>query len=321
MPTSRRKIVLLVIAGLIALLTVLAARSLLKTPEKIEAQSDVPKIEILIAKKDLPAGTFVTAADVEWKQWPSNTPHQGMVTKGSGPDDYTGAVVRNGLRAGEPVTIGRLIVTSDRGFMSAVLSPGMRAMTVKITPSSGVAGFVFPNDYVDIIMTNEVTNDRSDEDAGRKRQLSQTVLENIRVLALDQKTNDQDKEAKIAELATLEVTPKQAEKLAIVSQISELQTGRLTMALRSISDVGSQTAANDLKNVDTSGLDPKLVEAVKQALPPSMPEVKSGKKPSITWDSDVNGTLPAPPDLQATSYKVQIYRGSESSNVVFSGNN
>lgn len=309
---SRRRLLLLFIAAIIAVITVLVARSALQpTQPAPTAAAAVTKTEVLVAKKDLPSGSFVSGSDVEWRIWPADAPQEGLLVKDKVSDsDYIGAVVRTGLRAGEPLTTGRILKNGDRGFLAAVLMPGMRAMTVKITAQSGVAGFVFPNDYVDVILTHEVQRD--EDPLMKNRRASQTVLENVRVLALDQKTSDQDNAPKVAELATVEVTPKQAEKLALIAQM-----GNLSLVLRSIANAPEDSGQEAKKDTD-SGLDPKLVEAVQRALPAPMPRTK--QQSGVTWDSDVSSALPAPADTRTMEHKVQIYRGSEVTDMTFGGN-
>ena len=325
----RKQIIFLIFAALIAIGTVLAARSLLQPDEPApvavdtSAEPAAAPVEVLVAKKDLPAGSFLAAEDVEWKNWPADSVTDGMLKKGVAEEKtYAGAVVRTGLRTGEPIIGGRILKSDEHGFLAAVLLPGMRAMTVKISPVSGVAGFIFPNDQVDVILAHEVQ--RTDDTRMVDRRVSETVLENVRVVALDQKTNDQTNEPKVAELATLEVTPKQAEKLALVSQM-----GTLSLVLRSLS---SNVAANvspvmqtnakpaaqpvaDGKAETSTGLAPQLLEAAQRAMP-----LGAGKPlPSrhVTWDSDVSLALPPPSDRAQTEHTVQIYRGSTASDITF----
>lgn len=315
MAMSKRQIVFLGAATLIALMTVMAFRNLVATPpaadSNVAAVPLVPTIEVLFAAKDLPTGTFIANGDVDWRTWPADAPQDGMLVKGKNSDaDYIGAVVRAGLHAGEPIPSARILKAGEHGFLSAVLQPGMRAMSIKITPTSGVAGFVFPNDSVDVILAHEVQ--RQDDNSLKDRRVAETVLENVRVLALDQKTDDHNNEPKVAELATLEVSPKQAEKLALVAQM-----GNLSLVLRSLGNAPAPAVEPALAK-DNGGIEPQLIEAVSHALPAPMP-VTDKMKREITWDSDVSDALPAPSDKNATEHKVQIYRGSTASDITFGG--
>ncbi len=318
MPMPRKQILFLIFAAIIAIGTVLAARSLL-TPDEPEqttiaatAEPAAAPVEVLVVKKDLPAGSFLAAEDVEWKSWPAESVTDGMLKKGVAEEkSYVGAVVRTGLRAGEPIVGGRILKTDEHGFLAAVLLPGMRAMTVKISPVSGVAGFIFPNDMVDVILAHEVQ--RTDDTRMVDRRVSETVLENVRVVALDQKTNDQNNEPKVAELATIEVTPKQAEKLALVSQM-----GTLSLVLRSLSaNVAPvvKTTSDAAAETDKTGIAPQILEAAQRAMPGAT--VKPLPSKGLTWDSDVSLALPAPSDRAQTEHTVQIYRGSTATDVTF----
>ena len=142
---------------------------------------------------------------------------------------------------GEPISDGRVVRPGDRGFMAAVLTPGNRAVTVPVTPSSGLAGFVFPGDRVDVILTMTIQPENKEGEKGEKeRRASETVLTGIRVLATDQRADDQKREVMVAKTATLEVTPKQAEIIAVVSEI-----GKISLSLRSLAQDGEQvTVAN-----------------------------------------------------------------------------
>src|SRR6266852_865422 len=141
---------------------------------------------------------------------------------------------------GEPISDGRVVRPGDRGFMAAVLTPGNRAVTVPVTPSSGLAGFVFPGDRVDVILTMTIQPDKEGEKVEKERRASETVLTGIRVLATDQRADDQKREVTVAKTATLEVTPKQAEVIAVVSEM-----GKISLSLRSLAQDGEQvTVAN-----------------------------------------------------------------------------
>jgi pilus assembly protein CpaB len=146
-------------------------------------------------------------------------------------------VVRAGLSDGEPITDTRVVRPGDRGFLSAVLNPGSRAVTVNLTPSSGLAGLVFPGDRVDLIGTFRVPDESKDAKNNIPRFASETVLSDIRVLAVDQRVDDQNKEVVIAKTATLEVTPKQVEILALVGEL-----GKFSLSLRSLAHADEANA-------------------------------------------------------------------------------
>ena len=142
-----------------------------------------------------------------------------------------GQVVRYPITAGQPVTRGSLVGPQDRGFLAAALSAGMRAITVPVNVSTGVAGFVFPGDHVDLVLTQQVEGGGD----GPALKVSETIIRNIRVLATDQRTTDKDKDGKTQvktfSNVTLEVTPRIAEKIAVAQSL-----GTLSLSLRSIAD-------------------------------------------------------------------------------------
>lgn len=294
-----RKVVLLLVALLIGGATVLISRSMLSTPagQPAEAVKATPTYEILVAARDIPSGTMLKESDFTWKIWPKEEGTTRYAVKGqSDMKEFTGTVARGGLRTGEPITTNRVVKPGEQGFMAAALAPGMRAVSISITPVAGVAGFVFPGDHVDVIVTHQVGRKTDMDPAGRR--VSETVLQNVRVLALDQKMNDQVVEAKVAQIATLEVTPKQAETVALVSQI-----GTLSMALRSI--------ANDPEPQQTTEEGIALDAAALGVTPPA------SDSSAITWDSDVSQVLPRPANRRGAVQKIQIIRGKESTESVY----
>jgi pilus assembly protein CpaB len=140
-------------------------------------------------------------------------------------------VVRNAITAGQPLTRGTLVGPQDRGFLAAALGPGMRAVTVPVTDTSGVAGFIFPGDRVDMVLTQEVSGGGD----GPALKVSETIIRNLRVLATDQRVDSKGEDGKplVKTFAnvTVEVTPKIAEKIAVADKI-----GDLSLTLRSLAD-------------------------------------------------------------------------------------
>ena len=141
-------------------------------------------------------------------------------------ENLTGMIVRAPFVAGEPIREAKLVNSKGSGFMAAILPSGMRAVATQITPESGVGGFILPNDRVDVIMTP-----RNRDDKGGER-TSETILRNIRVLAIDQNVEEKNgQKVVVGKTATLELTPRQAEMLALSRQL-----GTLSLALRSLVD-------------------------------------------------------------------------------------
>jgi pilus assembly protein CpaB len=189
---------------------------------------------VLVAKADLRPGQFVQPEHLRWQAWPAEALSPAHAVQGKRSEaDFAGAVARTPILAGEPVTDARLVKPGDRGFLAAVLEPGMRAVTVPTSATSGIAGFAFPGDRVDLILTSQMA-----EDGQGGPKFAATVLESVRVLAIDQRLGPQGAEAVPGKTATIEVTPKMAEKVALA-----LQMGGLTLSLRGLGSDGGQPPA------------------------------------------------------------------------------
>ncbi|MEQ9042562.1 MAG: Flp pilus assembly protein CpaB [Alphaproteobacteria bacterium] len=231
-----RSLILIILAIVLSVGTALFARGWINAERAaLAAQahpngSQFPAMEILVVKEDLPAGTFIKPDHLQWQPWPEENLMPVYVVKGAAKrEDFANSVVRSGITAGEPITEGRIVRPGDRGFLAAVLAPGMRAVTVAINATSGIAGFIFPGDRVDLILTHAIRLDKG-ENAALKR-ASETVLRDIRVLAVDQRTDDQNGKVEVAQTTTLEVTTKQAEMIAMLTEM-----GKLSLSLRSLAE-------------------------------------------------------------------------------------
>jgi pilus assembly protein CpaB len=238
-----RRLLFLVLAVLLSGTTVVAARAWLQAQlaarpaAPVAVAAAAPQTMVLVAKTDLPAGSFVRPENLRWQPWPADGLAETYVVQGRGQlEDFVGAVVRSGIVVGEPIVDGRVVRPGDRGFMAAVLTPGRRAVTVAVTPSSGLAGFVFPGDRVDVILT--MTLPQNEKQGSGERRGSETVLADVRVLAVDQLMDDRSKEVAVAKTATLEVTPKQAEVIAVAGEL-----GKLSLSLRSLASEADASPA------------------------------------------------------------------------------
>lgn len=230
---DRKKVVLLAVALLVAAFTAFAARTMFAggaapQAEAVAAQPTGPKV--LVAQRALPVGTIITADSVSFQSWPDNLVKDAYYLEGTA--DMTklmGTVVRFPITAGQPLTQGALVAPGDRGFLAAALGPGMRAVTIPVSAKTGVGGFVFPGDRVDLMLTQQV------QGQGESLRAAETILRNLRVLATDQATDSDVVDGKTVVHAfntvTLEVTPRIAEKVAVAQEI-----GQISLSLRAISD-------------------------------------------------------------------------------------
>ncbi len=191
--------------------------------------------DVLVASKDLLLGTVIEKDDLHWQGWPRGDVPPNAIRRSLAPTalaDYTGALVRNPLAAGEPIFPDRLIRSGDTSFMSAILPQGMRAVAINIDQqgSQSAGGFILPSDHVDVIHTYR------DEDAAKagvpNPMVSETILHNITVLAIGQNIQEQNHErVVVGSNATLELTPQQVETIVLAQRI-----GQLSLSLRSLAD-------------------------------------------------------------------------------------
>lgn len=284
-----RTVLLLTVAVASAGVTTAGANRWLEVQKDRAVPSSVPVVvknptaRVLVAATDLPAGQILRAEHLVWTDWPAEGVKDDFVrevAEGEGPErgGFDGAVVRSSLLAGEPVTERRVVKPGDRGFLAAMLTPGHRAVSVDVDAATGIAGLVFPGDRVDVVLTHVI----SQEDKGARRRASETVLQDIRVLALDQRVDDQSGKAVVAKTATLEVTAKQVEVVTVAAQL-----GRLSLSLRSL-------ASAEDGPVDLPGK-------------------------SYTLDSDASALLSLKPRQrpQARQVQVTVVRGSERESKAF----
>lgn len=282
----------------------LAQREAMTSEVIREPAPEIATDEILVAKNTLPTGSFVKAEDLTWQPWPKDGIKEEYVVKGSGSEkDLEGAVVRTHLLAGEPITAARVIHPGDRGFLAAVLEEGKRAVSVPVDATTGIAGFVFPGDWVDVLLTFRTSvKDESEENSSETRYFSETLLTEVRVLAIDQKVESVDGAAQVAKTATLEVTAKQAEKIAIAMSI-----GSLSLSLRSLVKERPAGGAAEMAEI----------------APGAPPADASGTVPrndrSYTRDIDIYYMRGDPLGIPTSGVAstVTVIRGSESGEVKF----
>lgn len=222
-----------------ALLVALLMQAMLGGSSKPEILNEEPKAQILVAATNLKIGDTLAASDMQWQEWPESSVFTGAITKSSLEDPNTdmplSGRLRRNIAEGEPLMASALVKEEKGNFVAATLGEGMRAMAIKVKAESSVGGFVTPGDFVDIIMTYDVrlpSDDRVRDAAVNviSKKAAQTVLENIRVVAVDQEAKEVE-ETSVARTITLEVTPNQGEKLALADSM-----GTLSLALRKLGD-------------------------------------------------------------------------------------
>jgi pilus assembly protein CpaB len=198
----------------------------------VEAPAPVAKldvVDVLVAKTDIGIGHAVGDQDIEWLPWPTTAAGPNFIRKTDRPDainELTGSIARGPFVVGEPIRDAKLIKGKGSGYMAAILPSGMRAISTEISPETGAGGFILPNDYVDVIVSRRERGTSGDV------HVSETILTNVRVLAIDQTVEDKGgQKVVVGKTATLELAPQQAEILA-----QSRQQGTLSLALRSLID-------------------------------------------------------------------------------------
>jgi len=260
-----RLLLTILVAGGLCLVVVFATRSFLTNAQQTAAVAppvEAPETtQILVAKRDLPIGTLLSAEDVELLDWPESALNPAYVQDGDTSGLYEGTVVRALLTAGEPITRSSLVKQGERGFLAAVLAPGMRAVTVNLTPVSSVGGFLFPGDRVDVILTHDLERDNGDSNI-----ISETILQNVRVLAVDQRTDSTEQDVAVRRTATLEVTPRMAEKFALLERV-----GELSLSLRGLQAQADAMEQQPLDKTETYTFDADISNFINR------PDSKTGQ--------------------------------------------
>jgi pilus assembly protein CpaB len=238
-----------------------------------------PAKSVLVARSGIQRGQILKPDDLIWQIWPEGALDKNYVLLGTRtPESFAGSVARNPVGAGEPVTEAKIVAPGNRGFLAAVLRPGMRAISVPVTVTSGISGFIFPGDQVDLLITYlvPVTSSASSGGGGSyEHKASETVLHDVRVIAIDQRLETKAGEALIAHTATLEVTPKQSEIIALAGEI-----GKLSLSLRSLVSASAEAPAPADQAADAAW-----------PAPPADSRI-SGAPPTVTIDSEVSPLLP-----------------------------
>ena len=264
-----RTLILFLVAILLAGGTAMLVRSWLAQQRTVEAEAapmPPPPVQksVLVARSAIPRGQILKPTDLAWQTWPDGGLDRAYIQKGAKTiEDFAGWVARDPFGPGEPITESKVVAPGSRGFLAAVLSPGMRAVSVPVSNTSGISGFVLPGDQVDILITHSLADNSSGKADAKHHTAAETVLHDVRVIGIDQKLDNKGGEAVVAKTATLEVTPKQSEIIAVASEI-----GKLSLSLRSLTTSPGETSAAD-----------------------SAAEAGSG---TFTLDSEVSRLLPKP---------------------------
>jgi pilus assembly protein CpaB len=272
-----RTLILFVVALTLAGGTAMLVRSYLAQKNgEVEAQAlarPAPQQNhVLVAKGAITRGQILKPQDLSWQVWPEGGIDKNYILNGTTrtPESFAGWVARDPFAAGEPISDAKIVSPGSRGFLAAVLRPGMRAISVPVTATSGISGFVFPGDQVDMLITHRLTGHGETQ-----HEAAETVLQDVRVIGIDQKLDSKTGEALVAHTATLEVTPKQSEMIAVAAEI-----GKLSLSLRSLAANQNEKSPTDSATGDA--------------------------QTTFTLDSEVSQLVPKP---GATENGVTVLRG------------
>jgi pilus assembly protein CpaB len=231
---AARLVVLTVAIAAGGVAAMLAGRSE-KPPEvKVAPAPKIATVDVLVAKSEIPMGHAISPGDVRWQEWPAEAASgASFIRRSDRPnaiENLNGTIARTPFVNGEPIREAKLVNAKGSGFMAAILPTGMRAIATQISPETGAGGFILPNDHVDVILTRRDRD--AEKTASADTHMSETILNNVRVLAIDQNVQEKDgQKVVVGKTATLELTPRQTEVLAVSQQL-----GTLSLALRSITD-------------------------------------------------------------------------------------
>lgn len=294
-------IVLVVVALGIAGLTAFLAKRFLASQATPQGQGAlaVPTTQVLVAAKDILAGAVLTDADLIWQAWPETALDRRFVLKGAGEDprnQFIGSIARRNLITGEPVTADRVFKQENAGVLSGLLAPGFRAVSLAVSERTGVAGFILPGDRVDVVLTLDLKESNSGRSGGGRsgsKHVGETILRDVRVLAVDQKLDEGKAPALVAKNVVVEVTPQQAERLFTAEAM-----GTLHLALRSLTP--------------GDGEEPEGTFAIDETVIPSITAARAQVVP-VFEDEQARPTARARPAPRAASSggPIRIYRNGD----------
>lgn len=247
---ERRNLIIAAAAVLIGLLAVYLANTWFSGVEERQERvaQEQQLVRIAVANQDLEFGSPLTQDNVRLTSWPANSVPQGAYLEADTQRLLAGGnVAIRPISRGEPILLNRI---SERAVLSANLPADMRAVTVPVDAVTGVAGFVTPGDVVDVLVTRQIPGDGANSDD----KMVSVVLERVPVLAIDLRAGEGNTEAALGKTATLQVSPRDAQKLVLATQV-----GRLSLALRNIEDPAGDASAGARGVVTTRDLGGNIV--------------------------------------------------------------
>ena len=239
---KRAQIISISVAGFAAIIAFFFASSFIQPPPApVVQKQQVDSVQVLVAGSDIAVGQIVNEGHFRWVAWPKEAAQRGYITEENGGEkrkrELSGSVARSAMLAGEPIAAQKLIKAGQGGVLAAILPAGMRAISTKIDPKTAAGSLILPNDHVDVILIRHLRSK-----SGGDEVVSDTLFRNVRVIAIGQQieTKEGKKAADgSATTATLELTPRQSEMMALANNM-----GEITLALRSVADLSTDPAAS-----------------------------------------------------------------------------
>ena len=321
-----RVVVLLGLALVIGVGTVIFAKrwiASVQTPTQAETivQEVVPDRFVLVAQGNLHPGMLLGAESFRWQGWPTEDLPPSYIVQGQRSEtDLFGAVVRRAIAAGEPITDFKIAEPGQQGFLAAVLTPGMRAVTIPINEARAGAGFILPGDRVDIVLNHDIG----------LGPVSETVFTDLRVLAVDQAlSNPENLPSKVSKYATVEVTPREVEAITLMQEM-----GTIYLSLRSLQP-GDGEAPTDNQQIaadETPEGPAEMAMAEKPDTVEKVPAIYPGAAPEDNGSDVLNQSVanavgqslgaldePDPYDEHAIRRESQTLTGPRDVSTLFSG--
>ncbi len=212
---------------------------------QVTEKASAPLTRYLVAARPLKAGTLTR--DEDFRSEPLDSVPSGAIR--DTPDDrirLLGSLVRKNLDTGSPVTSGNVLPRGDRGFLASVLEPGTRAISIKVNAESGVSGLIMPGDYVDVVLTQVAEK----ADLAR-RALSETLLRNVRIIAIDQEIQggqtNKATAGKVAQTVSLQLEPEQVQRIEVAKHL-----GTLSLAMRAAVELRDTADSRTISSCDVS---------------------------------------------------------------------
>ncbi|MGE5548076.1 MAG: Flp pilus assembly protein CpaB [Solirubrobacterales bacterium] len=261
-----RAFVMLGIALTLGLVSAYMAKGWLETQLSTKATPAMAVTRIVVARTPLVFGSRIGTENLTMTDWPANAVPQGSFTNIQevvGPNNDR--VALRSIEPNEPILVGKVSGLGGRATLSTIIGEGMRALTIRVNDVNGVAGFVLPGDKVDILLTRQIERN--------KEATTDVLLQNVKVLGVDQEASDRKEKPLVARAVTLEVSPDQAQKLTLGAEV-----GTLSLALRNVANADEATTRTITLD-DLKGIKPKA--EVKEDAKPVVTRVRASGGPAI----------------------------------------